>query len=213
MHNTAPFTPAITCSTRIRILAIIVFSAFSAGPRSFPRGFFLGYRYSKLTPSSVKPLQSNTKKCQGEIGIPIVRCFLIPAYGERAAYDDGLHLPSIGCVDHGVSWHAHRVARARHRLIVCWRVFMQAVHPGRHTLEAMARWTPATIPAWRFGRVRKAASSTVHRLVSWVAQELLTTWPPPPHGVRYLCGDGSHADTRGTTHPVGQQGRISQPHP
>jgi hypothetical protein len=47
--------------------------------------------------------------------------------------------------------------RGRHRLIFCWLVFMQAVHPGRNTLEEMARWTPATITAWRFGRLLKAA--------------------------------------------------------
>ena len=41
------------------------------------------------------------------------------------------------------------VWRGRHRLIFCWLVFMQAVHPGRHTLEEMARWTPATITAWQ----------------------------------------------------------------
>ena len=48
------------------------------------------------------------------------------------------------------------VWRGRHRLIFCWLIFMQAVHPGRKTLEEMARWTPATITAWRFGRVLKA---------------------------------------------------------
>ena len=31
------------------------------------------------------------------------------------------------------------VWRGRHRLIFCWLVFMPAVHPGRHTLEEMAR--------------------------------------------------------------------------
>ena len=39
------------------------------------------------------------------------------------------------------------VWRGRHRLIFCWLIFMQAVHPGRKTLEEMARWTPATITA------------------------------------------------------------------
>ena len=57
------------------------------------------------------------------------------------------------------------VWRGRHRLI-----FMQAVHPGRKTLEEMARWTPATITAWRFGRLLKAAYWNVHLLVSWLAQ-------------------------------------------
>jgi hypothetical protein len=49
------------------------------------------------------------------------------------------------------------VGRGRHRLIFCWLIFMQAVSPGRKTLEEMARWTPATITAWRFGRLLKAA--------------------------------------------------------
>jgi hypothetical protein len=49
------------------------------------------------------------------------------------------------------------VWRGRHRLILCWLVFMQAVHPGRKTLEEMAKWTPAAITAWRFGRLLTAA--------------------------------------------------------
>ena len=105
------------------------------------------------------------------------------------------------------------VWRGRHRLIFCWLVFMQAVHPGRKTLEEMARWTPATITAWRFGRLLKAAYWNVHLLVSWLAQDLLATLPPPPNGVLYLFGDGSHADKRGTKNPVVQKGRISQHHP
>ena len=49
------------------------------------------------------------------------------------------------------------VWRGRHRLVFCWLIFVQAVHPGRHTLEEMARWTPSAITAWRFGRLLKAA--------------------------------------------------------
>ena len=103
--------------------------------------------------------------------------------------------------------------RGRHRLILCWLVFMQAVHPGRHTLEEMARWTPATITAWRFGRLLKAAYWNMHLLVSWLAQDLLATLPPPTNGILYLFGDGSHADKRGIKNPVVQKGRISQHHP
>ena len=105
------------------------------------------------------------------------------------------------------------VWRGRHRLIFCWLIFMQAVHPGRKTLEEMARWTPATITAWRFGRLLKAAYWNVHLLVSWLAQDLLATLPAPTNGILYLFGDGSHADKRGTKNPVAQKGRISQHHP
>jgi hypothetical protein len=105
------------------------------------------------------------------------------------------------------------VWRGRHRLIFCWLIFMQAVSPGRQTLEEMARWTPATITAWRFGRLLKAASWNVPLLVSWLAQDLVATLPAPANGILYLFGDGSHADKRGTKNPVVQKGRISQHHP
>jgi hypothetical protein len=105
------------------------------------------------------------------------------------------------------------VWRGRHRLIFCWLIFMQAVSPGRKTLEERARWTPAAITAWRFGRLLKAAYWHVHLLVSWLAQDLLTTLPAPANGILSLFGDGSHADKRGTKNPVAQQGRISQHHP
>ena len=102
--------------------------------------------------------------------------------------------------------------RGRHRLIFCWLVFIQAAplptHFGRDGL-----WTPATITAWRFGRLLKAAYWNVHLIVSWLARDLLATLPPPTNGVLYLFGDGSHADKRGTKNPVGQKGRISQHHP
>jgi len=105
------------------------------------------------------------------------------------------------------------VWRGRHRLLFCWLIFMQAVSPGRKPLAEMARWTPATLTAWRFGRLLKAAYGNVHLLVSWLAQALLMTLPPPANGILYLFGDGSHADKRGAKNPVAQQGRISKPHP
>jgi hypothetical protein len=90
---------------------------------------------------------------------------------------------------------------------------MQAVSPGRKTLEEMAKWPPATITAWRFGRLLKATYWSVHLIVSWLAQDLLATLPPPTNGVLYLFGDDSHADKRGPKNPVVQKGRISQHHP
>jgi hypothetical protein len=105
------------------------------------------------------------------------------------------------------------VWRGRHRLIFCWLICMQAVHPGRKTLEERARWTPTIITAWRFGRLRKAASWNVPLLVSWLAQDLVATLPAPAHGLLSLFGDGNHADQRGPKNPVAQQGRIRQQHP
>ena len=76
------------------------------------------------------------------------------------------------------------VWRGRHRLLLCWLIFMQAVHPGRHTLEEMARWTPGAITAWRFGRLLKAAYGNVHLLVHWLAQDL---WPSCRHPPMACC--------------------------
>jgi hypothetical protein len=90
---------------------------------------------------------------------------------------------------------------------------MQAVHPGRKTLAEMARWTPGTVTAWRFGRLLKATYWNVHLLVHWLAQDLMATLPAPANGILYLFGDGSHADKRGTKNPVVQKGRISQHQP
>ena len=117
-----------------------------------------------------------------------------------------------GCVTLGLRG-LPAVWRGRPRLLCCWLVCIQAVHPGRHTLEEMARWTPAAITAWRFGRRRKAASWHGPWLVPWLAQDLWATLPPPTHGVLYLLGDGRHADQRGTQHPVAQQGRHHNQHP
>jgi hypothetical protein len=105
------------------------------------------------------------------------------------------------------------VWRGRHRLLLCWLVFMQAGHPGRKTLEEMARWPPAAITAWRFGPLLKATSWNVHLLVSWLAQNRVATLPPPPNGILHLLGDGSHAGQRGPHNPVGQKGHVSQHYP
>jgi len=85
------------------------------------------------------------------------------------------------------------VWRGRHRLLLCWLVFLPAVHPGRKILEELARWTPATITAWRFGRLLKAAYWNVHLLVSWLAQDLLATLPPPPNGILYDFDECEHS--------------------
>src|SRR5262249_22157474 len=53
----------------------------------------------------------------------------------------------------------------------------------------------------------------VHLLVRWLAHDLVATLPAPANGILSLCGDGSHADKRGTKHPGAQKGRISQHHP
>ena len=72
---------------------------------------------------------------------------------------------------------------------------MQAIHPGRQTLQEMTRWTPGAITAWRFSRLLKATSWNVHLIVSWMAQDLLATRPPPSNGILHLIGDGSQADS------------------
>ena len=97
--------------------------------------------------------------------------------------------------------------------MLCWLIFMQALFPGRKTLEELARWTPASITVWRFRRLLKASYWNVHLLVEWWVQEALHTLPPPKDGALYLVGDGSHKPKRGTQNPLGQKGRKSEHQP
>ena len=98
------------------------------------------------------------------------------------------------------------VWRGRPRLLFCWLLCIQAVPPGRKTLAEMARWTPATITAWRFGRLLKAASGNVHLLGSGLAQDLLATLPPPAHGVRYLFATAAMPTTAAPKIPGRKKG-------
>jgi hypothetical protein len=77
----------------------------------------------------------------------------------------------------------------------------------------MTRWTPGAITAWRFSRLLKATYWNVHLIVSWMAQDLMATLPPPSNGILHLIGDGSQADKRGAKNPVAQKGRKSKHHP
>jgi hypothetical protein len=105
------------------------------------------------------------------------------------------------------------VWKSRHRLILCWLVFRQALYPGRKTLAELARWTPAQVTVWRLRRLLKASYWHVHLLVEWWAQEALHTLPPPKDGTMYLVGDGSDKPKRGTQNPLAQKGRKSEHHP
>jgi Transposase DDE domain len=105
------------------------------------------------------------------------------------------------------------VWKHRHRLVLCWLIVMQALFPGRKTLEELARWTPSSITAWRFRRVLKAAYWNIHLLVEWWVQEAFNALPPPQDGTLHLVGDGSVKPKRGTQHPVAQKGRKSEHQP
>lgn len=105
------------------------------------------------------------------------------------------------------------VWKSHHRLMLCWLILMQAIYPGRNTLQETARWTPASSTAWRFARLLKATYGHVHLLVTWMAQDVLAALPPPTTRIIYLIGDGSQADKRGAKHPVAQKGPKSKYHP
>jgi Transposase DDE domain len=103
--------------------------------------------------------------------------------------------------------------KSRHRLLLCWLVFLQALYPGRKTLAELARWTPAQVTVWRFRRLLKASYWNVHLLVEWWAQDALATLPPPSDGTLYLGGDGSEKPKRGPQNPLAHKGRKSEHHP
>jgi len=103
--------------------------------------------------------------------------------------------------------------KSRHRLMLCWLVVMQALFPGRKTLEELARWTPGSITVWRLRRLLKATYWDVHLLVTWWVAEALQTLPPPQDGTLYLVGDGSVKPKRGTQNPLAHKGRKSEHQP
>ena len=97
--------------------------------------------------------------------------------------------------------------KSRHRLLLCWLVCMPALDPGRTTLAARARWTPAQGTVWRLRRLLKARYWHVHLLVEWWAQAALATLPPPRDGPLSLGGDGSEQAKRGTQTSLAPKGR------
>jgi hypothetical protein len=103
--------------------------------------------------------------------------------------------------------------KSRHRLLLCWLVFMHALSPGRKTLAELAHWTPAQVTAWRLRRVLKAAYWDSHLVVEWWVQEALNPLPPPKDGPLLLVGDGRHKPKRGTQNPLAQKGRKSAQQP
>jgi hypothetical protein len=105
------------------------------------------------------------------------------------------------------------VWKHQHRLLLCWLIVLQAVYPGRKTLEELHRWSPAAITAWRFRRLLKAAYWNVHLLIAWLADDVINALPAPADGILYVIGDGSHKDKRASKNPLAQKGRKSQHHP
>ena len=101
----------------------------------------------------------------------------------------------------------------RHRLVLCWLIVMQALFPGRKTLEELARWTPDSSTGWRFRRGLKATYWNIPLLVTWWVEEALHPLPPPKDGLLYLVGDGSVNPKRGTQNPLAQKGRKSEHQP
>ena len=57
------------------------------------------------------------------------------------------------------------VWKHQHRLLPCWLIVLQAVYPGRKTLEELHRWGPKAMTVWRFRRVLKAAYWNAHLLI------------------------------------------------
>jgi hypothetical protein len=101
----------------------------------------------------------------------------------------------------------------RHRLVRCWLIVLQALFPGRKTLEELAHWTPGSITVWRFRCVLKVAYWDIHLLEAWWVEEALHILPPPKDGTPYLVGDGSVKPKRGTHNPLAQKGWKSEHQP
>jgi hypothetical protein len=105
------------------------------------------------------------------------------------------------------------VWKSQHRLMLCWVVVMQALYPGRKTLEELSRWSPAAVTSWRLRRLLKAGYWSIHVLAEWLANDVIATLPPPENGVLFEIGDSSHVPKRGAKAPTAQRSRKSKYHP
>jgi hypothetical protein len=105
------------------------------------------------------------------------------------------------------------VWKGQHRLLLCWLMVLQALYPGRKTLGELHRWSPTAITAWRLRRVLNAAYWSIHLLIEWLADEVITTLPAPADGILSVIGDSRHKDKRARTPPLAQKGRPSRHHP
>ena len=105
------------------------------------------------------------------------------------------------------------VWKSQHRLMLCWVVVMQALYPGRKTLEELSRWSPAAVTSWRLRRLLKAGYWRIHVLAEWLANDVIATLPPPENGVLFEIGDSSHVAKRGAKAPTAQRSRKSKYHP
>ena len=105
------------------------------------------------------------------------------------------------------------VWKSQHRLMLCWVIVMQALYPGRKTLEELSRWSPAAVTSWRLRRLLKAGYWSIHVLVEWLANDVIASWPAPQNGVLFEIGDSSHVPKRGAKTPTAQKSRKSKYHP
>ena len=105
------------------------------------------------------------------------------------------------------------VWKSQHRLMLCWVIVMQALYPGRKTLEELTRWSPAAVTSWRLRRLLKAGYWSIHVLVEWLANDVIASLPAPENGVLFEIGDSSHVPKRGAKTPTAQRSRKSKYHP
>jgi hypothetical protein len=153
-------------------------------------------------------LQIKAKKGKSDIRTSIVSFLLCLPYSDGAAHDNRLHLSTWLC-DHDISRHAHGVPQSPSPQSLLAHLYASRLARAQN-LGRDGQVAPATITAWRFGRLLKATYWNVHLIVSWLAQGLLAILPPPTNAVLYLFGDGSHANKRGAKNPGGTE-RAHQP--
>jgi hypothetical protein len=101
--------------------------------------------------------------------------------------------------------------KGRHRRMLGGLIVMPALFPGRKTVEARARWTPAALTVGRLRRVRKAADWEGPRLVAWGAQKRCRRGRRPKTG-RALAWATAVSNSRGARKILGPT-RAAQARP
>src|SRR4051812_24618749 len=73
--------------------------------------------------------------------------------------------------------------RHRPHLVVCWLLVCQAIDQEKATIKGLARLAPRHLAAWHLRRLLMAPDWNWRVLRWWLADQVITTWPPPEDGV------------------------------
>lgn len=101
-----------------------------------------------------------------------------------------------------------QIFRYRHSLVFLWMVLLQSVAPNKKTIRGLSRLTPQMITEWRMRRLLTATYWSVHIIIFWFVDKIVSSLPKPDDNTLFVVTDGSHKDKTGKKNPLNQKGKF-----